>query len=265
MPESLALATVCHDPKGRLLEQTARLLPTLSTLFAGIALQASPTTAPDLLGAFAAQNALVRLDEEPLGAAMLGKKRRHAVTTGLELGTSHLLYIDCDRLLHWLEAYPDELRATLPRLMDADLSVLGRTPRAFATHPRSMRDTESVANHLFALVSGYDWDVLAAARGLSRRAATLVSTRAEDDAISNDVSWLLLLLEHSLSTQYFACEGFEYETADRFQAEIAAAGGLAAWTEARDRDPKRWLTRLHYAQLMAKAMEPYTESRSQSK
>jgi hypothetical protein len=57
------------------------------------------------------------------------------------------------------------------RVTEYDFTVLGRTPRAFDSHPRIQRDTESIVNHVFGLVSGQTWDVTAAARGLSRRAA----------------------------------------------------------------------------------------------
>ena len=46
-------------------------------------------------------------------------------------------YCDFDRLLHWLECFPEELAAML-RATSADCLILGRTERAWVTHPRCM-------------------------------------------------------------------------------------------------------------------------------
>ena len=191
-------------------------------------------------------------------AVLLGKKRRDALALALSLETSHVLYVDFDRLLHWLEIYPEELSQTLNTIPKSDVTIIGRTPRAFASHPRTMRETEEMVNHIFALTTGHSWDMLAAARGFSRKAAQIIVDESKDDAISNDVSWPLLLLQREkLSFNYVKLEGFEFETANRFRDEVKAAGGLEGWLEGLDNDPKRWATRLHYAQLMAEAMKRY--------
>ncbi|MBN1138776.1 MAG: hypothetical protein JXM73_19485, partial [Anaerolineae bacterium] len=47
--------------------------------------------------------------------------------------------------------------------------------------------------------------------------------------------------------------GLEFETADRFGAEIEAAGGYAAWEAQMSADPGRWVFRLRVALLIAEA------------
>mgnify|MGYP000114529167 CR=1 FL=1 len=255
---SLALATICHDPEGRLIETAQRLLPHLAPLFDGIALQASQTTKKGMLEQIQSLGGVTQRDDEDGYAVLLGKKRRDAVTLALSLETSHVLYVDFDRLLHWFEKYPDELEMTLNTVSQSDVTIIGRTPRAFASHPRNMRETESMVNHIFALTTGHIWDMLAAARAFSRKAAQIIVDESKDDAISNDVSWpLLLLRKEGLSFDYLELNGFEYETADRFANEIEVAGGLEGWLEGLEKDPKRWATRLHYANLMTEAMKPY--------
>jgi len=64
---------------------------------------------------------------------------------------------------------------------------------SFHSHPRVQRDTEAIVNHVFQVISGYDWDVMAAARGLSRPASEAILDRCFDEEISTDVSWPLCL------------------------------------------------------------------------
>ncbi|NIV34750.1 MAG: hypothetical protein GWN58_36420 [Anaerolineae bacterium] len=54
-----------------------------------------------------------------------------------------------------------------------------------------------------------------------------------------------------------ACEGLEFETADRFGAEIEAAGGYDAWEAEMSADPARWTYRLRVALLIAEAAVRY--------
>lgn len=119
-----ALATICHDPEGRLLETARRLLPKLSTLFNGMALQASEQTSEGLLESVQMLDGITQRDNEDGGAVRLGKKRRNALDLALSLETSHVLYVDFDRLLHWFETYPEELRQTLKTIPKNDVTLL---------------------------------------------------------------------------------------------------------------------------------------------
>jgi hypothetical protein len=98
-------------------------------------------------------------------------------------------YIDLPFLrARWYAPYPQELAQVSQQLPHHDLTVLGRTERAFASHPRAQRDTEAIVNHVFSLVTGYAWDVTAAARGLSRPAIEALVAGCFDDEFSTDVS-----------------------------------------------------------------------------
>jgi hypothetical protein len=129
--------------------------------------------------------------------------------------------------------------------------VFGRTLRAFASHPRAQRDTEALANHTFALVSGLRWDMMSACRGLSRSAAELIVATCDDDTVGSDCSWPLLCRRAGLSMAYLETEGMEFETLDRYEDEIAALGGAQAWLERFDADPRQWLGRIALAQAEA--------------
>jgi hypothetical protein len=260
----VVLAATHHDPDGRLHEQTAHVLPVLGGAFAGLAIQATPATQDRSLALLRASSALVRREtsDSSMGLNGLGRSRRAAVELALELGAPAILFCDFDRALHWAERYPEELAQVVARAADYDFTVLGRTPRAFESHPRIQRDTETIVNHVYAAVSGRDWDVTAAARVLSRRAAEAILSDCPDESIGTDVSWPLFVERGGLTIGYIPTEGLEFETADRYTDEIAAAGGLACWIARLDADPQRWIQRLEIARLEVEAALRYAEKTS---
>ena len=191
---------------------------------------------------------------------LLGHARRNALECALRLDAPVILFCDFDRVLHWAECYPEELAHVARDLAARDFTVLGRTQRAFESHPRIQRDTEAIANTVYASVSGQAWDVTAAARGVSRRAAAAILDGCDEPSVGTDVAWPLFLQRHGgFTIGYRAIEGLEFETADRFADQVAAAGGLAAWMAQLDADPQRWVERLEVACVEVAAALSYVE------
>jgi hypothetical protein len=251
----MILACTHHDAEGRMLEQTRRVLPALAAHFEGVHIFMTAGTAPETDEALASSGARwLRGDPGlPVGHAHLGLWRRSALGAALTAWPDDELYLFCDldRALHWAEYYPEELREALAYARGFDCTVFGRTERAFASHPRAQRDTEALANHTFALVSGLPWDMMSACRGLSRRAAELIVTRSDDDTVGSDCSWPLLCRGAGMTLGYLETEGMEFETLDRYGDELAALGGAQAWLERFDADPRQWVVRLELAHAEA--------------
>lgn len=259
---AVALAGTHHDLDGLLDAQAARILPRLAGLYAGIALILSPETSRATRTLLEAAGALIRTSERGGRDASLslGHKRREGLALALEsvAGATHVHLCDFDRVLHWAEFYPEELRTTQHFLREHDFTVLGRTARAFATHPRVQRDTEAIINHAFGLASGLRWDVSAASRGLSRRAVEAIIAGCPDDTIGNDCSWpLFLQRRNGFSITYLETEGLEFETADRYPAAVAAAGGVEGWIAQIDMNPAHWAQRLELARVEVESVVAY--------
>lgn len=254
---TLYLAATYHDPDGRLFDQINRTLSTLTAVFSGIVIQASPAAndrALELLSerGTAVQQSTTGQDD---GAATLGRSRRKAVALAVREEADFVLLCDFDRAIHWAEFYPQELAEVAGRVRDYDFLVIGRTPRAFASHPHVQKDTEAIVNGVFARLSGLPWDITAATRGLSRRAAEVVVAESGDDSIGVDGSWPLLLKRKAgFKRGYVETEGMEFETADRYDEEIMAAGGRQTWLDQLDADPGKWLHRLEFARIEIEAM-----------
>jgi hypothetical protein len=252
---SVALAVTVHQPDERLAALAAAQLPVLNARYAALAAFCSRTTHPHILDLLRRHGALVQVEEEaPSGMHRIGATRRNTICLGLSAGTSHLQMCDFDRALHWVAHFAQELEAVIAGIPSYDLLVLGRSARAWATHPPYQRDTEPLFNKVFALVTGLSWDIGAGSRGLSRRAAETLLQISQELTVGVDAEWPLLLLKREdLHVGYRPCEGLEFETADRCGPEIEASMSYQAWEDQMASDPQRWVFRLHVALLIAEA------------
>jgi hypothetical protein len=259
-PAGVVLAATHHDPDDRLYDQIRCALPLIAEVFQAVAIQATHTTGARSLELLTAAGALVRREsaEHFAGHLLLGRPRRAALVLALQSDAPLLVLCDFDRLIHWAARHPTELAQVVAQIAAYDFTVLGRTERAFNSHPRIQRDTETIINSLYATVSGFSWDVTAAARSLSRQAAAAILDGCPDETLGTDVSWPLFLQRAGgFSLGYIAAEGLEFETADRYGDEVAAVGGIASWLARLDADPRQWAQRLDMARVEVEAMLPY--------
>jgi hypothetical protein len=247
----VVLAATHADPDDAMLAQTLRVLPRLQELYSAIVVVAAPDTGRRTVETLRERGVQVVQRAAAESIETLGLVRIETLRHGLARGGSHLHYCDWDRVLHWAELYADELRDVVAAIGRHDFLILGRTPRAFATHPQMQRDTEALINHVFGLAFGQELDVTAAARGLSRRAAeVLLALEQPEPSLGNDCAWpLVLAREPNMIIGYARTEGLEWETPDRYGDAIAAAGGLDAWIANYDADPGRWEFRTRLALL----------------
>lgn len=247
------LVATVNDPENRLAALARQHLPTMLPLYDGVSLLCSQATSAEAVSLLRDLGARVTYDgDEPDGHSYIGRKRRQALRLGLAAGAEHLHLCDFDRALHWTAAYPDELRQTVAGMPGYDLLILGRTARAFETHPPYQTRTEMLINRVFGLVYGQELDITAGSRVLSRRAAEYLLARSQEPGVGVDAEWPLLLQRASgVKIGYRACEGLEFETPDRHGPNIEAAGGLTAWMEMMNADPQRWSHRLRLAAEIA--------------
>jgi hypothetical protein len=265
---AVALVTTVHQPDQRLVGLMEAQLPALTAHYAALVAYCSQDTHSVVLDLLREQGALVEVaSERPAGILGIGAVRRRTIRTGLRAGTSHLQMCDFDRILHWVAGYPQELETVIATIQKHDLLVLGRTERAWATHPPYQAETEPLFNRVFYLATGLPWDIGAGSRGLSCWAAEFLLSTSREPTVGVDAEWPLLLLkpppgaasaDEGFCLGYRPCEGLEYETADRFGPEIEAAGGYEAWVRQMSSNPNRWASRLQVANLIAQAVVRYS-------
>lgn len=248
----VALVATVHDPDNRLLQLTQASLPALKDIYPSISVLCSAPTHHELVTLLEKDGIMVRKEgRSPGGHKGLGRTRRDALQAGLASGAEHFHLCDFDRVLHWVNHYPEELQAALVDISHYDFLVMGRTPRAWATHPPVQNMTEALTNLVFAKIYGKEIDIAGGSRGVSRKAARLLSLHSREETVGVDGEWPVLLkhfpeLELKLGDR--AYEGLEFESMDEREEEIAAAGGREAWEVQVLDSPETWLLRIAVVQ-----------------
>jgi hypothetical protein len=247
-----------HDPRGAAL--TSLELEAVTTT-----LRAYPLV---VVAATPASDARVTSRLERLGARLVpggqaGEGRRAALTAA---GGEWPACFSCDfdRWLHWARFWPDELAALPARVarLGSGRGVspwyvcLGRTARAFATHPAAQRLPETATNRALSAAAGRPLDAAAGAAWLTPEAAEIILAGSREPTAATDLEWPALILRQDPGRlRGLRCEGLEWETPDFHAAEINASGGLAAWTRAIFDTPAMWAARLRLAAASGAALE----------
>jgi hypothetical protein len=205
---------------------------------------------------------------EKLGAHVVpggqaGEGRRAALT-GARADQRASFSCDFDRWLHWARFWPDELAALPARVARLGSGkrippwyvCLGRTARAFATHPAAQRLPESATNRALSAAAGLPLDAAAGAAWLTPEAVKIILAGSREPTAATDLEWPALILRRDPTRlRGLRCEGLEWETPDFHAADITAAGGLAAWTRATFDTPTMWAARLRLAAASGAALE----------
>jgi len=139
------------------------------------------------------------------------------------------------------------MRRVLASAPEAGMLVIGRSPGAMTHGPARLKETESVVNHVYALMTGRKWDLMFAVRRLSRGAAAEIVRSGRVDTIANDVEWPLLAERAGFSIAYAEADGLYYRTMAEFDAPADTQDGSAL----------EWIRRLEFAALQATAMRPF--------
>ena len=133
---------------------------------------------------------------------------------------------------------------------------LGRTARAFATHPAAQRLPETATNRALSAAAGRPLDAAAGAAWLTPEAAEIILAGSREPTAATDLEWPALILRHDPSRlRGLRCEGLEWETPDFHAAEIVAAGGWRPGPAPPTTPPAMWAARLRLAAASGAALE----------
>lgn len=202
---STALICVTHDPNGNNRAFAKRFLPLFNEIYDELFIAVSDKTDKALIN---------ELDEAGFKVKIIPKKgtahaRREAIKFALEGCSEYFHYCDFDRLLTWADRYSDELKNMILNVKDNDYTILGRTERAFKSHPVEWIETEKIANKIFSLEFGKEVDITAGSCCFSRRCAELISGKSKDRM--TDAEWPMIAHRiGNLKVGYTAAEGLEY-------------------------------------------------------
>ncbi len=244
-----------HDPRGVSLPFIDETAPMLAR-FPLVTVAATAATDRAVAARLGELGALV------VPGGLAGEGRRAALAAA---GSDHAAYFSCDfdRWLHWARCWPDELAALPARVARLAASrippwyvCLGRTARAFRTHPAAQRYPETATNRALSAAAGQPLDAVAGAAWLMPEAVPLILAESSEPTAATDLEWPAIILRHDPARVHgLRCEGLEWETPDFHADAIAAAGGLEAWTRAQFDTPRMWAERLRLAAASGSALE----------
>jgi len=245
------LVATVHDPAGHLLDATCQFGDLLS-LYTTSYFRCTDVTHRSVLGA------LERLGDVSIEVpGLIGRSRREVLRYARADGAETIMYCDFDRWLHWAWHYQREL-IDVPQAIDqrcphAWYVCLGRTSRAYTTHPRVQRETEQLSNDVISLLVGQSLDATAGACWMTGRAADIILSESIEESNATDLEWPALIAVRDRSRIEGMCvDGLEFETASFQPHEIDAAGGLDAWLAIHYEQPRVWETRMR---LMAQSVK----------
>lgn len=244
---TIALATTFH-PRGET-GRLERMYPQLQALYDHIIVSLPPVAEPEDVEQVKALPGVVAFvnDEWPKGRYM-------AIKAAAETGADYVQYADMDRLLHWFETRPDELRQTVDCIRQSEYLVIGRTDAAWATHPQAMIQTEAIINRVFSTLLGQEMDFGAGSKGLSRAATEyLVQHAAQDRALGADTEWAVLLYHAGFRVEGILVDGLDWEIPDRYQEQAADSDRQQAMIASYDNNAERWSFRVGVAMQIVEA------------
>ena len=238
MVEGITLVSTLHDPEKMLSRMIAEYGSSLKQVFRSLVVTVSPNT----------HRHIVRLLEDTgikilICSENVVETYKTALRSGLDENAQHLMYCDFDRALHWVRTYPLELSRIAGILTDYDFLMLGRTQRAFKTHPETQTKTESIANQLGSKILGFKQprDIMSATWGLSDPVGEFLLKTPYRNKYGFYCEWPIVAWHSAKKHEYIEVEGLEWETPDRYK-EAVKERGYEVWL--RDlQSPREWKRR----------------------
>lgn len=147
------------------------------------------------------------VDVAPNGVVYARKAILSAVVSQVS-DDATLQLADFDRMVTWSQIAPEEFKLLTQPLPVNTHEILGRTARAFSSHPFEWRETERLTNLVSQSFFGIDdLDITA---GSERFSADLVPLLLTSVAKMNDAEWPRMVKLTGGRVLYRSCEGLAY-------------------------------------------------------
>lgn len=150
-----------------------------------------------------------------------------SLRNSLDSNVDVIFYCDLDRALHWIKYFPEEINTIIKKMVTQDdFILLGRTRRAFETHPDTQSSTEGIANLIVSKILGFTntRDVLSATWILNASHVGTILKFKSENRFGFYAEWPIILWRVANHPNYIEVEGLEWETPDRYTNEIGNKG-----------------------------------------
>ena len=224
--ESIIIATTLHEPKFRLKPLIESFLPFIQKYHLKIIISYSPTTHNDVITYLKEKRFTLSAPKEDKRIIPYLDVVEVAINQINDEHNQRILYVDFDRLLHWVHNFPDEFIDILNQCSKFDVLHVGRTPRAFKTHPETQQYTERIVNQLGSRILGVSnvQDLISVCYSFTKNLAEKLISHSYPTEMGFYSSWPVILWSNAENKKYIEVDGQEWETPDRFQKEISEMG-----------------------------------------
>lgn len=243
---NLVLAATWH-PRGEF-NRLYRLMQRFKSVYSELVIVVPPAQSIDELG-LAEVSLLKNLGEIIVYQAEQWSVGRYlALQTALKTNGTYFHYADLDRLLRWVETHPKEWQHTCQAITRADCLIIGRSPKAYQTHPEALINTEAISNMVVAFFLGGKMDVSAGSKGFSRSAVEyLMEKTSPSGAMGADAEWAITLFNAGFKVDYIEVDGLGWESADHYQDKAANTRSRKRAAKLYDKNPVNWARRVEVA------------------
>ncbi len=224
--ENIILASTYHDPSFRLRILASTCLDFIKKHFKKVVISYTPMTSPKAIAFLEEKGFITRQSPSTTQVDTYNAALELALNLDQDIHFTKIFYSDFDRLIHWIVNYPEELKKVLLESSKTDFLHLGRSPRAFDTHPKTQKMTEVIINELCS-------NVLELKEKLDLLSACFIITKSLAKGLLHVLNhtpsgiyytWPLYLWKHGMHPKYLEVEGLEWETPDQYQPEISREG-----------------------------------------
>lgn len=224
MNESIILCSTFHDPQLKLRKLITKALPLIERLFSTNIIACTEDTAKALEGALPKNEFIIvgTPSNKVVDTYILSFK---TTLENLE-PNNKIFYVDFDRLVHWVLEYPDEVENILQEHSGYDYLHIGRSKRAFDSHPETQKNTETIINRIGSETLGFDdeKDLISVCFIFTKTLCQKVLSLENKTSTGFYGTWPLIFWNNALTKNYIEVEGLEWETPDRFISEIKEIG-----------------------------------------
>ena len=246
---SYILCSTIHDPEFKLKKLLKSTLPIIKNLFS---LKIICCTSPSIEFSqfFEKHEDFIILTTSSLRQVDTYKTALKTTIKNIpnpNLRTQKIFYIDFDRLIHWVNSYPEELKDVLRKgTDDVEYLHIGRSDRAFDTHPSTQKKTEQLINKICSKVLGFSKikDFISVCYIFTGNLGEKVLKLNNSTNSGFYGLWPIILWINASEKRYVEVEGLEWETPDRFPDEINKIG-YNTWIE-QFQNKNEWKKRIRF-------------------
>lgn len=220
------LCSTFHDPDFRLKDLAESALPKIKKLFVKGIICLTPFTSDEVLAFFESEGFIAKVEPRDRQVDTYKSAIKTTIDNIDDFDSQKIFHIDFDRLLHWIHSYPDELADVLENNSDVEFLHIGRTPRAYSTHPKTQKKTEVIVNEFGSKILGFNEtkDIMSLCYILTKNLGERLLRVNNFTTAGFFGSWPIYLWNWAKTKRHIGVEGHEWETPDRFKEEISNIG-----------------------------------------